>query len=412
MSKYQPLRILSYTPNFDLESELQLRKNKYNTIFVDYEISPMRRGEAIANVKYELFCNPIEEIRIQNEQILKNSMEIRDLSDRLPGIAKDAILKKVLVNEIQSTNEIEGVKSSRKEIRTAMRLEEGKHSRLFKIVEMYLKILESEFREIHSPEDVRKIYDELFADSYTIDHEIDGELFRQESVFVNKGMKKLHSGIYGEKNIIRAIEQLIDFMNRKDVPFLLKACISHFILEYIHPFYDGNGRLGRFFLSSYLKKKLDVFSAISVSYEINRMRSKYNKLFEEVSAYKNYGEVTHFVLGMMEIIEQGQCDIKELLERSLQKIQYLDRQMKKYEDLEESEQHILYFYMQINAFNEEEDIEDKRILSFFNSAAEKKLSNRKFREIMEDLVKKGYLVQVKQRPIVHELSGWMKAEIE
>ncbi|MDO4712284.1 MAG: Fic family protein [Peptostreptococcaceae bacterium] len=412
MEKYQPLRILSYASDFDIEKELLLRKNKYSTIFTGYWISPMRRGEAVSDVKYELFCNPVEELRVRNERILDHSIEIRDLSDRLPGIAKDAILKKVLVNEIQSTNEIEGVKSSRKEIRTVMRMEEGKSSRLFKIVEMYLKIMESEFQEIHLPEDVRKVYDALFAGSNTIEHEVDGALFRKDNVYVSKGMKKLHSGIYGEANITREIQNMIDLMNRKDVPFLIKACITHFILEYIHPFYDGNGRLGRYFLSSYLKKKLDIFSAICISYETNQMRTKYNKLFEEVSAYKNYGEVTHFVIGMMEIIEQGQRDIRDLLERSIQKLRYLDHKITEYTDLDPTAQNILYYYLQIYSFNEAEEIEDKTILSFYNTSGEKKLSNRRFREIMTELEEKGYLKPVKQRPIIHELTDRMKTDIE
>lgn len=412
MAKYQPLRILSYESGFDIEEELHLRKNKYSTIFTDFQISPMRRGDAVLDVQYELFCNPVEEVRILNERILNNSIEIRELSNTIPGIAKDAILKKVLISEIQSTNDIEGVKSSRKEIRTAMRLEEGKNSRLSKIVKMYLKLFESEFQRIDSPEDVRKVYDDFFGGSDTLEHDVDGELFRRDSVFVSKGMKKVHSGIYGEQNIIAKIRKMIDFMNREDVPFLMKACISHFILEYIHPFYDGNGRLGRFFLSSYLKKKLDIFSAICVSYEINLMKKKYNKLFQEVSAPKNYGEVTHFVLGLMEIIEQGQCAIKDLLRSSLQKIRYLDRQIKTYEDLDTVRRQILYYYMQIYAFDEAEEIEDKMIISFYNASGEKKLSNRKFREIIADMEEKDYLVQVKQRPIIHELSERMKAEIE
>lgn len=412
MAKYQPLRILSYESGFDIEEELRLRKNKYTTIFTDFEISPMRRGEVVAGVQYELFCNSVEELRIQNERIFNNSIEIRELSGKIPGIANDAILKKVLINEIQSTNDIEGVKSSRKEIRTAMRMEDGKSSRLSKMIEMYLKLFESEFQRISSPEDVRKIYDGLFAGSDTLEHDVDGELFRKDSVFVNKGMKKVHSGVYGEHNIIAKIQKMIDFMNREDVPFLTKACISHFILEYIHPFYDGNGRLGRFFLSSYLKKKLDVFSAISVSYAINLMRTPYNKLFEETTAPKNYGEVTHFVLGLMEIIEQGQCAIKDLLRKSLHKIEYLDRQIKTYEDLDATQKHILYYYMQIYAFDEEEEIEDRRILSFYNSSGEKKLSNQKFKEIISELKTKDYLIQLKQRPIIHELSERMKVEIE
>lgn len=412
MAAYQHLRVLSYSPDFSIEEELRLRKNSYSTILTGFEISPMRQGEPVPGIKFELFCNPVAELRSLNERILNHSIEIRKLREQLPGIGREAILKKVLINEIRSTNEIEGVKSSRKEIRTAMNLTDGKKNRLHKIVEMYLRILESDALVIREPDDVREVYDHLFAGSDTIENPPDGKLFRKENIQVWKGMEKIHSGICGEENIQSEVRKMIAFMNREDVPFLTKACITHYILEYIHPFYDGNGRLGRFLLSSYLKRKLDTFSAISISYEINLKKSKYNELFKETSLQKNYGELTHFVIGMMELIEQGQKGIKKLLKDSLQKIRYLERLMKTYEDIDEIQCEILYYYLQMFAFNEGEEIEDKAILSFVKSSPEKKLSEKKFKERMADLEAKGYLVAVKKRPIIHELSDRLKAEME
>lgn len=412
MAAYQLLRILSYVKGFQIEEELKLRKNEYTTIFTGFEISPMRQGEPLSGIKFELFCNPVAELRILNERILNHSIAIRKLREQIPGIARDAILKKVLINEIQSTNEIEGVKSSRKEIRTAMRLTDGKKNRLHKIVGMYMSILESDALTIREPKDLREVYDHLFAGSDTIESAPDGKLFRRDRIQVWKGMEQIHSGVYGEDNIESEVQKMIAFMNREDVPFLIKACITHYILEYIHPFYDGNGRLGRYLLSSYLKKKLDTFSAISISYELNLKKSKYNELFKETSLQKNYGELTHFVIGMMELIEQGQKGITKLLEDSLQKIQYLDRLMKTYDDIDEIQCEILYYYLQIFAFNEGEEIEDKSILRFVKSSFEKKLSEKKFKERMADLEEKGYLMAVKKRPIIHALSDRIRAEIE
>ncbi|WP_254557063.1 Fic family protein, partial [Salmonella enterica] len=78
----------------------------------------------------------------------------------------------------------------------------------------------------------------------------------------------------GQDTIKNRLEDLVKFMNRDDIPTYEKAFISHFYFENTHPFYDGNGRTGRFILCSYLARKLDYLSAVGVSVAILENRSK------------------------------------------------------------------------------------------------------------------------------------------
>ena len=84
----------------------------------------------------------------------------------------------------------------------------------------------------------------------------------------------------------------------------MKASISHFFFEYIHPFYDGNGRFGRYLLSLYLARKLDNLTAFSVSYSISRNLDDYYKSFVEVEDVTNYGEITFFVENILKTIKK------------------------------------------------------------------------------------------------------------
>ncbi|WP_438840341.1 Fic family protein [Enterococcus sp. AZ050] len=129
---------------------------------------------------------------------------------------------------------------------------------------------------------------------------------------MEKNGKRVHQGIGNSKNaevyIISELEKLVKFMNKHDVPSLEK-CVSHYYLEYIHPFYDGNGRLGRFIACSYLSRKLDFLSAISFSSSIKKQKGVYGTAFSEASNPRNHGELTIFIIEMFGLLVKGQENI-------------------------------------------------------------------------------------------------------
>ncbi|MFL8888596.1 Fic family protein [Helcococcus kunzii] len=81
------------------------------------------------------------------------------------------------------------------------------------------------------------------------------------------------------------LTKLLSYMNEEDESDIIKAIVSHYIFEYIHLFYNGNGRLGRYLLSSYLAYKLDPFSALSISEAIKNNKNKYGDIFSEVTYF-------------------------------------------------------------------------------------------------------------------------------
>ena len=189
-------------------------------------------------------------------------------------------------------------------------------------------------------------------------------------------------------------------MNRKDIPFLVKASISHFFFEYIHPFYDGNGRFGRYLLSLYLARKLDILTAFSLSYSISKNLDNYYKSFVEVEDVNNYGEITFFVENILKTIKSGQEEIINLLNDSIMKLDHSTEIFEEItKDLSEKEKVILFVYLQNYLFNDFEEITNAELSYIIGD-----LTQQTINKYTQELEKKGYLVKIKQRPLTYTLS--------
>ena len=283
-----------------------------------------------------------------------------------------------------------------------------------RIIESYINILKSDVGDFTDIKDLRSIYDDLFRDSRTVESYVEGDLFRQEPIYITKAGKLIHTGVAPSK-IEESLQRAIDIVNRRDIPYLVKMSIFHYIFEYIHPFYDGNGRLGRYLMSAYLKRKLDIFTAISVSYSINQNKSKYEKLFLDMTEKRNYAEITGFVQGLLELVYEGQKSIESLLKISLAKMSRIDttiKSMLKDNKLGSLEAKILEIYSKVYVFNEHEKIRDNDIIELLCDMGHKKEGINGVKMAIQSLEQNGYLMAIKQRPKIHELSDKIKIDLE
>ena len=190
-------------------------------------------------------------------------------------------------------------------------------------------------------------------------------------------------------------------MNRKDIPFLVKASISHFFFEYIHPFYDGNGRFGRYLLSLYLARKLDILTAFSVSYWISKNLDDYYKSFVEVEDVNNYGEITFFVENILKTIKSGQEMIIELLNDSIIRFNYSMEILNEIsKNLSEKENIMLQIYLQNYLFNDYDEVTNIELTDIIGGSTQQTIN-----KYTEELEKKGYLFKIKQRPLTYTLSN-------
>lgn len=113
----------------------------------------------------------------------------------------------------------------------------------------------------------------------------------------------------------RAMSDLEKYMNEDDgLDVLLRAALIHYQFETVHPFLDGNGRIGRLLITLYLIQKGALTTpALYISYFLKRNRIEYYDRMTDVRRKDNYEQwVKFFLLAVYESAEDAARAIDEL----------------------------------------------------------------------------------------------------
>lgn len=387
-----------------LEKEYRYRINLPSAVMIDFKIVPFSRTKQrrLTKNSTELFYVILQEHMYLLQEVINHSKDIIKFNEKLPSIAKYKIGISQMVTEIKNNNDIEGVKSTRKEIMEAYEAISTKKKVRFKSsVEQYVSVLSSNKPNIKNLEDIRKLYDDVVFEEIDKRDYPDGRLFRKSFVGISNSVtgEYVHMGSEDEIEIENDLVKLIDFMNSNFAPDIFKAIISHYIFEYIHPFYDGNGRLGRYLLSSYLSYKLDSFSALSISESIKLNKKKYERAFVEVSNPINKGEITNFITEMLKIIIDGQIAMKEILIEANNKMNLAYKYIKE-SNFEKIEEIVIFIMLQHYLFSLEKDAITN--LEIFENV-KGKYSRYSVDKALKTLEKSGNVYKVSRNPVAYKL---------
>ncbi|MBR5163899.1 MAG: Fic family protein [Schwartzia sp.] len=289
--------------------------------------------------------------------------EIRNLLDitkAIPPIAVSQFQRACLVEEIQSSNDIEGVRSTRKEIHTAIDEQANASGatkiRLWSIVNKYKKLEGKEKISLRSSEELRQFYDSFILGEVVRDNprnRPDGEIFRKASVDVWSKTKIIHRGVYPEEKIIAYMDKALELLNDETVPGLVRVAAFHYLFGYIHPFYDGNGRTSRFISSYYLAKMLHPLAAIRLSITIKKSLRTYYRLFEETNAYGNCGDLTPFISGFLSLILKSVSRVNSILQAKHKKMLALEERLRAYPFGDKADYPIYFILLQAALFSED-----------------------------------------------------------
>lgn len=345
--KYLSLYKKSFMSDYDANKEYIKLFNSASTIKFD-----------IVNNDYPFFVNInneitklIEEIHALNSKVIKITYANR----RLPELVVGWNITHTLIEEIRMSNEIEGVASTRKEIKDILdgHVPTG-YKRLYGLVSKYQQLLEdSNLMDILTCKDVRDLYDKTMYKDIEKENARnlpDGEIFRKEAVDVLSSGQVIHNGLNSESNIINTMEKVLQILNDKDISLLVRVAVFHYLFGYIHPFYDGNGRMSRLISTAYLKKELDTLSALQLSISCKSERKKYYEIFKVTNDIRNKGDLTYFVISFLEIIKNGLLHLLESTEEKINQYIYYEKHIQELNELDKNANIILMVLLQASLF--------------------------------------------------------------
>lgn len=273
--------------------------------------------------EYPAFLCYTEELVLLIEKIYEKQGKFSSLTEQVPQLLMHQFELMSVVDEVKSTSDIEGVHSTKQELKEIV--EGEKKSPYFSsIIRKYITLTSNEILSFKNCADVRKFYDEFVHQEIISDEpnkKLDGKIFRKESVEIQTGTGKiLHRGVYPEEKIIELMTKALEILNDEKIPALIRIAAFHYFFEYIHPFYDGNGRTARFIASYFLAEHLNYLTALRLSVIIKRQRKKYYDLFKETDSEFNCGDLTPFVYGFISMISATFDDIENILNRKMEQL--------------------------------------------------------------------------------------------
>lgn len=121
---------------------------------------------------------------------------------------------------------------------------------------------------------------------------------RTTNVGIVKGSKVEHIAPSGTM-VNGLMKDLFEYLKKDKDLILIKSCVFHYEFEFIHPFLDGNGRMGRLWQTLILMQQYPVFEYLPVESLIKQKQSDY---YNKLSESDKKGNSTPFIEFMLEII--------------------------------------------------------------------------------------------------------------
>jgi len=125
--------------------------------------------------------------------------------------------------------------------------------------------------------------------------------YRKQGVGIVKGTKLEHVAP-PYKNVPYLMKDLFSYLKNTDELTLIKSCVFHYEMEFIHPFLDGNGRMGRLWQTLILMSEYPIFEFLPFETLISNTQKEY---YKALAMSDKLGKSTFFIEYMLGVIDQS-----------------------------------------------------------------------------------------------------------
>ena len=363
---------------------------------------------------HEIFAMCVTDLVTHMNDIANTEKAVEKAWSRLPRFAQREYLMQLIAKEVQNTNLIEGVHSTRKELSKALDAasEQNKHTRFSEFTKLFLELADSNECDTSIPQtlqDIRKIYNSIMQGELEANNIPDGEIFRSGKVSIRDGANNVvHDGDATEAEIQDHLTQMLSLMNSNEVPTLIKACMCHYAFESVHPFYDGNGRTGRFLLALQLHEQLSMPTILSLSSIIYAEKSGYYAAFSKAQELFNCNDLTMFCCTMLKYIKKAQNEVLDNIILQLKQTIYcMDKlfEFSKKTVISKVQYEVMTILLQNKLFSyNPTPITRKQLSEYVGNAIDEKIGERKIVSALNGLIELEMVDSIGERPIRYALS--------
>jgi len=122
--------------------------------------------------------------------------------------------------------------------------------------------------------------------------------YRTDGVGIYDGEKVIHMAPPADR-VPELMGDLFEWLKTSDVHPLIKSCVFHYEFEFIHPFQDGNGRIGRLWQTVILKEWKEVFAWLPVETLVKENQKEYYSVLGVSDSAANSTKFIEFMLTLI-----------------------------------------------------------------------------------------------------------------
>ena len=333
-------------------------------------------------------------------KLIEKSGELKGKMSYLAVNEHDNFSVETSLSEIIATSLIEGVELKRESVRSSLykkldiafdRVEDKSTKNSDSLTELYL---DSRFnQEKLSIDRLHKWHCAILEEYDSVLYPVNKGAFRDHDdmqiVSGSIGREKVHYQAVPQKKIESLMEQLIEYINGSSENFIVKSAVAHLWFESIHPYDDGNGRIGRAIVNYILAKDGGLDNRYySISSAINKDRKGYYNMLEKAQNLLHNRD-----LEITEWIEWHTKSIEKSIDISLQNIEKVIAKTRFHDKIR---------YLKLN---EKQNKVINRLLDVGEGNFEGGLTNKKYRALtktdavtasrhLKDLVNKGVIREI------------------